>query len=901
MNTSWAYRIFFLSGFLSILYEVLWLRFFTFSLGSTTKSVSAITAVFMLGIAIGSFIIGRKVDDAKNFLRWYALLEVFTAITAVTSFGLYFRSTETIARIQFSYSSAQAEWLTMILVVLLVLLPAICIGGTLPALARFVVTAEGAVQSKLGRLYGLHTLGAGLGATLSGIVIIKTFGYLTTFYLVSGATLLLGCFLLWYSFRNDESSRSLRTEADDSPVASTGYRWMLLFAFFVSGFTALYYEVLWYRMLEVYFVGRLEGFGILLGIYLLGLGLGSRVFSDISSGRVAQSYLWKLPLFISATAISALPLTLGAMEVFNTSVASTLLLLWLGLLTFFFGGIFPLLVGVATSNVAVLGSQIGALYSVNTFGSILGALLSGFVFIPLLGVDLSFVVCAGLNLMVGVLLFLSLPDIRFERSKLTIAICVVASAGAVQYGAGAPWFEEFYRGVVLKKEAAQPGAKSETLYFGEHADTTLQVYQAANGERTLLGGPFISGTTDFLRRFTQRYQAHLAMLAHPNPKRVLEIGYGSGEILRSILRHHPDHVDLVEISSEMVPVADEYFASLTGAPSQSERVSTHILDGRHFLKITPEKYDVILSDTMILVSEASLRLYTVEHFEAAKKKLTDDGVLVVWLPMYTGGTISKAIMGTFLSVFPDSLFWMSPINFEGFLLGFQDKPNLVNYRKRFEEIVQPDMAEFWSMTAPGFLAHFRADGKRLAEVSHDNRLMNSDFDPILDFVEPDDFWPLFSELSSTDPSFVLENMNLQSGEESEELRKDLAREAEQRAEFFQRVVVPLGKSWHQKNCNVQDASTRGYLENLESQSPEFFAARYCLAKLYVSLARQQERGSAEFYDSLKRILDYDPYHVAALSILLKKAQQDNDLTLVEQYQDQLDARAPHFRDSEAVN
>lgn len=889
MNTTWAYRIFFLSGFLSILYEVLWLRFFTFSLGSTTKSVSAITAVFMLGIAIGNFIIGRRVDSAKNFLRWYAFLEIATGLTAIISFAFYFRSTGTIARIQFSYSAVQAEWLTLILVLLLVLLPATCIGGTLPALARFVLTAGGEIQSKLGRLYGFHTLGAGLGAMLSGAVIIKVFGYLTTFYLVSGSTLLLGFLMLWYSFRCDENVEPMQPATSDAPATQPRFRWMLLLAFFLSGFTALYYEVLWYRMLEVYFAGRLAGFGILLGVYLLGLGLGSRIFSDNRSNRTTQNLLWKLPILISMTAIFALPLALKAIEYFSTSIASFFLLCWLVLLTFFFGGIFPLLVGVATSSVTVLGSQIGTFYSVNTIGSILGALLSGFVLIPLLGVDLSFLSCAALNLMVAILLFLSFPDVRPERPKLILAICVTVAAATIQYTNSGPWFQQFYRGVVQK------GANSETLYFGEHSDTTLQVYQASNGERTLIGGRFVSGSTDFLRRFTQRYQAHLAMLVHPSPKRVLEIGYGSGEILKTILLHRPEHVDLVEIDSQMIPVADRFFSSLTGAPSGSELVTTHVLDGRHYLKITPEKYDVILSDTMILVSESSLRLYTLEHFRAARRRLTDDGVLVVWLPMYAGKTVSQAIIGTFLSVFPESLFWMSPINFEGFLLGFQNVPKLANYQERFEEIVRPDMAELWSMSAPAFLTHFRADGKRLAEVTKGNRLVNTDFDPILDFVKQDDFWPLFAELMSSDPSFILETMHSPSGLEQREFQKEFLREVEQRAEFFQRIVLPLRKTWHQEDCNTQDIGTRRFLERLTSQSPDFFAARYCLARFHASLARRQKAGFPAYFDSVARILNYDPYHVNALRIMLSRAQQDKDDELRERYRERLDFRAPYFR------
>ena len=67
----------------------------------------------------------------------------------------------------------------------------------------------------------------------------------------------------------------------------------------------------------------------------------------------------------------------------------------------------------------------------------------------------------------------------------------------------------------------------------------------------LLGGPFQSGETVPARRQTRRLQAHLPMLVHPNPQRVLEIGYGVGELTHTLLLYKPELLHLVELDDDV--------------------------------------------------------------------------------------------------------------------------------------------------------------------------------------------------------------------------------------------------------------------------------------------------------------------------------------------------------------
>ncbi len=67
--------------------------------------------------------------------------------------------------------------------------------------------------------------------------------------------------------------------------------------------------------------------------------------------------------------------------------------------------------------------------------------------------------------------------------------------------------------------------------------------------------------------------------------------------------------------------------------SRRANVRVDVMDGRHFLKMSHDTYDVIMSDSMILASEGSLRLYTQEHFREARRHLNPGGVVLAWLPL----------------------------------------------------------------------------------------------------------------------------------------------------------------------------------------------------------------------------------------------------------------------------
>jgi spermidine synthase len=86
--TGLIYLLFFLSGAAALVYQVVWVRSLTLVFGGSHLAVTAVLAIFMAGLALGSYVVGRRVDRVEKPLRLYALLELGIAPAALLFAGL---------------------------------------------------------------------------------------------------------------------------------------------------------------------------------------------------------------------------------------------------------------------------------------------------------------------------------------------------------------------------------------------------------------------------------------------------------------------------------------------------------------------------------------------------------------------------------------------------------------------------------------------------------------------------------------------------------------------------------------------------------------------------------------------------------------------------------------------
>jgi spermidine synthase len=159
---------FFVSGFTGLVYEILWTRMIHKIIGSSPFAVSIVLTVFMGGLGLGSYLAGRVIDRVKEPLRLvriYGLLEL-----GIGAYGLLLPLLLAVFKPVYAalYNGLFQHFflynlLTFAGCVLLLIVPVTCMGATLPILSRFFVTSLSAVGTRVGRLYGLNTIGAAAG------------------------------------------------------------------------------------------------------------------------------------------------------------------------------------------------------------------------------------------------------------------------------------------------------------------------------------------------------------------------------------------------------------------------------------------------------------------------------------------------------------------------------------------------------------------------------------------------------------------------------------------------------------------------------------------------------------------------------------------------------------------
>ncbi len=853
--------LFFLSGASGLAFEVLWTRIFTSILGSSTQSVGAVVTAFMLGIGLGQKIFGRLADEPRNLLRLYAALELGVAVLSLGAFWLFLGLEGVYRAAHLALPPALVKWGVFAVAFLVISFPAALIGGSLPVLVKQVLSSGAEAREGLGRLYGVNTVGAAIGA-FGAVVVVSAAGYDVGYHLAVAASFLTATLALVLSRQTiispappqavqAERSQGTVDPAPARPAMIPVPPMLLVTAFAVSGFAALMYEVIWQRLLEFFLQGTLVSFALILGVWLLGAGLGS-LLTRKAEATVAQFAV--LEAAIAALGLGGLPLVTRVAEQSSRGVTIAVFLALVFVVTFLFGAIFPLAGRLYVASRPQVGKALGEITSANTLGSVLGSVSASFVLIPLVGTRGSLLVAGVANLAVaGALLLFVIKASGRQGSWRSAVGCAVAVVSLCVW-LSSDWLGRYYLAAIHRPGFHLVAEKEGSLQ-------SVLVLEDDEGQRVLMGGAFQSGEVDVVRRQTQRLQAHLPMLLHPAPRRVLEIGYGVGEIPRTVLLYQPERLDLVEIDANMIGVANEWFGALNQRVSDAKQVRTHLLDGRQFLRTTENQYDVIMTDSMIPISESSLRLYSQEHFAAGRAHLAPGGMMVMWLPLNVGAERVKVMLKTFLGVFPGSLLWLPQAwaGDEAFVVGFLGEPaiDVALSAERFARVAAPDLKPFGWSSAAMYFASFRLGPRELAELMREVKVVHRDRAPVLDFIPVSD------------------------GRGQEALTARFFAASRPVVNDFLPPGAPMREEIalvFQADTAFHDAQTREELEAVLAILPEHPAARLALGALVRDAASPPEREARA-----EAALLLTPWDVESNLVLMGAAQAKGDLGQAVEY------------------
>jgi len=740
------YLLFLLSGASGLIYEVVWLRMLTITLGNTVHAASLVLSVFMTGLALGSYVGGRIGDRRQDPLRIYGLLEVAIGISGLgvtlalgqTSAG-YVGIHRALADHPLLLGSARYVFSFVLLVV-----PTALMGATLPILSRFVVDRQPVVGLGLGSLYAVNTLGAAAGCFLAGFVLVGNVGVGPSVRIAAVLNIVAGAAVLALARRAATARSGLSSAAADAGApggVGVLVRRLVLISLAASGFAALGYEVIWTRVLVSYLGNSVYAFTTVTMTFLVGIALGSLAAAAVADRlKRPATILGLVQLGIGLYVLLFLHLVGRYPEVFAAlrqpsptwGDTGARFLKAFGLMlvpTFLMGSAFPIAARIYVAGLRRLGRNVGELYAWNTAGAIVGAAAAGFVLMPVVGLQGSLVFLLGLNSAVGIALCAAEPGLRRStRWLLPGAIAAVAAAGLM----GLP--DDAFRSM---HELQTPDGK--LVFYREDLVGTVTVRQRDDEVTLLIDDLDVAGTgAGFLS--SHKSLGHLPMLLHPRPESVYVLGFGGGGTTYATGTYPTvRRIDATELSRSVVEVA-EMFVAINHGITSDPRLNLDVNDGRHFLLTTTRAYDVLSVDLLWPQTAGAGSLYTKEFYELCFRALDDDGIMVQWLhPGFIPTLHVQTILRTVRQAFPHASLWWARRH-EHLILVASKRPlriDMASLSRRMRiATVWEDLAEVHLNDPAAFVSYFIAADQALDEFASASGWLNTDELPLLEYELP---------------------------------------------------------------------------------------------------------------------------------------------------------------------
>ena len=172
-----------LSGFSALIYQLIWVRLLGLVFGVSSLAVATVVAVFLLGLGLGSYFFGRWSERTRNPLRVYLYVELGIAALSIVSYAVIEHLP--VYRYLYEYAYNHLDFYGMSVVrlclsVAVLLPPVLLIGGTMPLISKYFLTAPSTLGSGFSKVYYLNTLGAFAGALLTGFVLVRYLGVFMT-------------------------------------------------------------------------------------------------------------------------------------------------------------------------------------------------------------------------------------------------------------------------------------------------------------------------------------------------------------------------------------------------------------------------------------------------------------------------------------------------------------------------------------------------------------------------------------------------------------------------------------------------------------------------------------------------------------------------------------------------
>ena len=649
--------VFVVSGFTGLIYESVWSQYLKLFLGHAAYAQTVVLAIFMGGMALGSWLVSRYSAGLRQLLLGYLLVEAVIGILGIFFHRAFVITTDlSFARV---IPALPPGWVINAykwsLAALLVLPQSVLLGMTFPLISGGIIRRwPDRAGETLSILYFTNSLGGALGVLVSGFVLIGIVGLPGT-TLTAGLLNVALALAVWLAVRRQTEAppRSLATAASSLPSGTTDAlaRWFVIAAF-LTGAASFMYELGWIRMLSLVLGSSTHSFELMLSAFIFGLAFGG-LYVRKRIERIAdpERYLGAIMLAMGSLAALTLPAcnlmydfmawslrtfthTDGGYVAFNV-VSQSIAMLIMFPATFCAGMTLPVLTH-ALMRRGTGERAIGTIYSVNTLGAIAGVLLAVHVLMPLIGVKGVILTGAGVHIALG-LSRLAPRGWRQPAAALPMVVSLAVFGLVATLGTIDPM--RVASGVYRLGVATLP-ADATVAYLRDGKTATITLVKqlglvsiATNGKTDAAiqmgAGPASQDES------TMVLAAAIPLSLKPNAARVANIGFGSGLTSHVLLTSSElRRLDSIEIEPLMVEAARQGFGPRIHDVFEDPRNHIVYEDAKTFFAASREPYDLIVSEPSNPWVSGVASLFSDEFYGRIVRYLRPDGYFVQWIQIY---------------------------------------------------------------------------------------------------------------------------------------------------------------------------------------------------------------------------------------------------------------------------
>lgn len=787
--------MFFASGAAALVYQVLFAKELALVFGSTATATFTVLATFLGGMAIGSLIGGALAVKVSRPIVAYAFVELVIGAFCIATPSLFSAIQDAYVFLATDLPPASPALLVLrvALGAGILLVPTVLMGITLPLLAQALNPSGTRLGHSVAWLYACNTGGAALGALLTSYFVIPLLGAQSTTLIAAMLNFLVALGAL-------ELAKGLRLISESQPCANLSkpatavlslkerhVHFGALFALGLGGVLSLGLEVVYVHLLSIVAGNSVYAFGLMLATFLVGLALGGECGRRLIRLHAIDRAAWlagtqvtlaaavalgawgwdMIPAYFASFAGYPVITSFSSREAVRGIVCALVMIPP----TICIGLSYTLAMDLTTSTKSRTGiTMVGLSAALNTLGNIAGVLLFGFLLLPWLGgLIAGKIVAIGALLVAAVVLFsVSRATVKWGLGVaiLSVISLVVLSPGRLDYallssGANVYFIEQKWGEILDHAESIDGGLT--TVVHSAESDIPVKTL-LTNGK--FQGNDALKGEVQAQIGF-----AALPLLHQGRRNNALVIGYGTGATSRVFHDAGFKHLDIAELSRDVVELADTHFSHINNAVSKQNGVHTHITDGRNLLLLTKRQYDIISIEITSIWFAGAASLYNREFYQLARKKLKTDGVLQQWVQLHhMAPTDLLAIIGTLRSEFEFVSLYV--VGGQGILIATND----ITHSK-------PSISVLEKLDGDTKLQHVRdLAGRSFTMISSDLMLSPSQVDLFLDKVGfGRDLW------ISTDNNLRLEystpKANANPTDQSFEINMDFLRRARDRVDI----------------------------------------------------------------------------------------------------------------------